>query len=192
MYRRIQRYIRVFGREHVDIRVLDPARFVVGDLLADFLSAIGADGALASQLDVIRVNEGLSLEAALILNEINKRFPTRNDAPPNAERAADLIQWLAQIPGQPFRCPSAVFNKIEPLLADDLQWLRRTLDAPVFPTRTNWEEPSPNWSGDTLNSIAALINNLAAAARARNRRRGAAKVLDAVAASLGRWTHESR
>jgi len=193
-YRRIRKFIQAFGRESVDIRVFEPARFVNGDLIADFLTAIGAKAEIANGLEIVRANEALSLEAALILNEVNKRYPKAADGTPNPGRAADLMQWLAGIEGQRFRCPGAVMAAIEPLLAEDLQWLHGVLGERVFTAERQWEEPSPNWSGDTLASLGTLFNDMAKVV-AEERKAGATgtqgaveRAMPAIATILRRWT----
>lgn len=198
-YRRIRKFIEAFGRQNVDIRIFEQARFVDGDLIADFLTAVGAKGGLAKDIDVIRANEALSLEAALILNEVNKLHPRGADETPNPSRAADLPRRLAAVPGQRFRCPSAVIAAVEPLMADDLQWLHGVLGESVFTAKPQWEEPSPNWSGDTLNSLAAVINDMAnTIAKERKSKDAIAPqkagggAMPAIAAILRRWIKATR
>ncbi len=44
---KLQPYIDAFGRENVDIRIFDRRRFIGGDLISDFLAAIGEPPELA-------------------------------------------------------------------------------------------------------------------------------------------------
>jgi hypothetical protein len=194
-YRRIQKFIKIFGREHVDIRIFEPTRFVNRDLIADFLAAIDAGPELAKTLDIVRANEALSHEAALILNEVNKRYPRVQDGIKNPCRAADLPQWLAAVAGQRFQCPSSVLAAAEPKLADDLRWLHTVLGERVFAAQVKWVDPSPNWNGETLVSLSLLINDMAnAIAEKRKAKTDAALALrtrgalPALGSILRRWT----
>lgn len=191
-YRRIRKFIQIFGREHVDIRVFEPTRFVNGDLISDFLAAVGADPDLAKTLEILRVNQALCHEAALLLNEANKRHPRGQDGLANPDRAADLPQWLAIVVGERFQCPSAVFAAAQPKLADDLQWLHTVIGEPVFTTPAQREEPAPSWNGETLTSLSSLINDLAKSiAEQRNAKAEAAPrrgPLNGLGAIVRRWT----
>lgn len=166
-YRRIASAIAVFGRENVDIRIFDPAHFVNGDLIADFLAAIRAAPELAKRLDSVRSNQAVSHEAARLIGEINKRYPQGIDKSRNPGRAADIVQRLAAIPGQAARCPREVFEASEPLIAKDLAWLRTLLGEQVFPDRPTIDDVPPRWNDETLGAIAVLINDLAKAAATR-------------------------
>jgi hypothetical protein len=166
-YRRIKSSITVFGRENVDIRLFDPRAFAKGDLMADFLAAIRAPGELAGKLPSVRSNEALSHEAAHLLYAINRRYPAV-DKMPNPGRAADIVERLAAIPGQPFRCPRSIFDASEPFIEEDLRWLRSTLGTQVFPDRPDIDEIAPRWNDETLAAVAVLINDLTKAADKRS------------------------
>lgn len=161
MYRRIGKFIHSFGRSNVDIRIFDRQRFTGGDLIADFLSAVGTSPGIAEELDIVRSNLGLSHEAAILLNEINTLYPRHADRNPNPERATDLIAWLATVPGQTFRCPPGVLDVAEPVIQKDLRWLRDVLGEQVFTERPEPGDLSPNWNDETLAALGKLINEMA-------------------------------
>jgi len=187
-YRRIGKFIQVFGREHVDIRVFDACRFVNGDLIADFLAAVEANPDLANTIDIIRANQALSHEAALILNEVNKRYSRDMAGIENPDRAADLPQWLTAIAGQRFQCPTVVFAAAERKLADDLRWLHDVLGERVFSAQAQWDNRPPNWNGDTLVSLGLLINDMAKSIAAEQEAKALNGALPALGAILRRWT----
>jgi hypothetical protein len=168
-YQRIDFFIRAFGRENVDIRLFDPARFVGGDLLADLFAAIGAAPELARELEIVRANEAISHEAAYLINAANGRLPFGERRSRNPGRAVDLADWLASVPGQPFQCPHAVFTAARPIVEEELRWLRDTMAEPVFPGAPRDYDIVPQWSDATLSAVAVLINDLA-----RRANRGAA------------------
>jgi len=171
-YRRIQKFIDVFGRDHVDIRVFERGRFVNGDLIADFLSAIGAEPELARALGPVAANQSLSHEAALILDAVNNRYPNSKEGKPHPERCPDIADLLRAVAGQAFRCPRAAFVGTWPKIVRDLEWLREALGERVFSTDLPQEHDLPQgWSDETLASLATLINGLANRNRANWMRR---------------------
>lgn len=160
-YDRIETFIRVFGRENVDIRVFSEDRFVGGNLIADFLSAIGVEPALADTLKIIRANVGLSHEATLLLNEINKCHPRLPRQQVNSARSTRLTKWLSGVPGRPFRCPRVVLEAATPKFANDLRWLRETVGEPLFTAPPPMDDLSVEWSPTTMAALALVINDMA-------------------------------
>lgn len=154
-YSRISASIEVFGRENVDVRIFDKAHFVNGDLIADFLAAIDADPEVAKRLDVERANIGLSHEAAYLLQAINEDRLAQGFAPRH-----DIVRWLAKIPGQPYRCPPEFFAAAQPVIAEELQWLRGLLGKDVFPDRPSLSATTPYWQEETLMAIALMLDDL--------------------------------
>jgi hypothetical protein len=157
----IRPFIQVFGRAGVDIRIFDPARFTGGDLITDFLSAIGTDPAAARELEIVRTNEAVSTEAALLINEVNKHFLQTARHAPNPGRAANLADLLKTIPGTRFACPVEAVIAAEPLYREDLNWLRETLGGDPFPPQPKCESVSPRWEPESIEALAILINDLA-------------------------------
>jgi hypothetical protein len=184
-YSRIEASIEVFGRENVDIRMFDPAHFVDGDLIADFLAAIGAAPELAKKLEVARTNVGLSHEAAYLMHEINKHSPRDEKVAPDLIVRPELIKWLEQIPGQPYRCPPELLKAARPLIARELKWLRDVLGKRVFPDRPTFSEVPPRWGEETVTALALVLNELAK----RDARKGG---LEGIADRLRRLTRASR
>jgi hypothetical protein len=160
-YVRIGQYNRVFGRDNVDIRLFEPERFPDGDLMADFLGAIGVDTAVGRELEVVRANEALSAEAAYLLNEIQRNYPGDRAGHPNPKRAGNIVQLLRGVPGEPFRCPPETFAAIAPLIERQLGWLRKTLKRNVFRDHPGDWDNTPRWSDETMAAVALLINDLA-------------------------------
>lgn len=160
-YVRIGQYNRVFGRQNVDIRLFDPAQFPHGELVADFLAALGVGSDIVEQIAIVRANEALSAEAAYLLNEIQKRYPGDRGGHANPGRADNIVDLLRRIPGEPFRCPSAIFAAIAPLIERQLGWLRKTLKRDVFRDNPGEWNDTPRWSDETMAAVALLINDLA-------------------------------
>jgi hypothetical protein len=160
-YSRIQASIEVFGRENVDIRMFDPGHFVHGDLIADFLAAIGATPELAKELEVSRTNVALSHEAAYLLHEINKHSLHEEKIGPDLIKQPEIIRWLEQIPGQPYHCPPKLLKAAQPFIVQELKGLRKMLGEKVFPDRPAFSARAPRWGVETLTALALILNELA-------------------------------
>ncbi len=120
-YQRIGHWIDAFGRQHVDIRLFDRFRFAKGNLIADFLDAVGAPPQLVEELDLVRANSSISREAGWLIDLINRSGGSRK-----------LAAGLANIPGRRFVCPAQVFESVRSGVDEDLEWLRHILKEPVF------------------------------------------------------------
>lgn len=159
-YRRIAPFINVFGRENVDIREFDPSQFAGGELITDFLTALGAAD-LAARLRIIRVKQSLSHEASFLLREVNRRLPPLGRNHANPARAAKLHALLTSVPGQAFQAPHSLLAAAERDVSEELRWLRGVLGREIFPQSAPEHDLPLRWSDDTLVAIALLINDLA-------------------------------
>jgi hypothetical protein len=157
----IRPFIEEFGRDQVDIRIFDPARFAGGNLISDFLAAAGAPAELPREIEIVRANEAVSNEAAFLIHEINKQHRQRDRSSPNPARAPNLADILETVPGAPFVCPPEAMAAAAPLFADDLRWLRGVLGEDIFSERPDSATPTPRWSEPTLAALAVLLNDLA-------------------------------
>jgi hypothetical protein len=159
--KRIFKYIRVFGRENVDIRVFDQNRFVGGDLISDFLAALGAGPELKRDMVMVNANASISHEAALILSETNKVIPRTINNVRNPARAVGFSTLLGQIPGEKFSISPDAYLENETEVWEDLEWLYEQMGEPVFGRPTPRPASVPQWSGATIRSIRTLVTNLA-------------------------------
>jgi hypothetical protein len=167
---RIGKYIALFGRENVDIRVFDPAQFAGGDLVSDFLAALGEPASLAGSLKIERANQSMSHEAAAILSEANKAIPTRIGGLANRGRASTFHLHLSDIKGEKFWLDPDLYLQREEEVLDDLAWLNRTLG------QTTLEKPVPRpasaarWSDATIRSIKEAVSGMAKTIEALRRK----------------------
>lgn len=156
--RKLGRYIRAFGRENVDIRIFDPQRFVGGDLVTDFLVAIGESPQLADSLDVARANQSMSHEAAMILSETNIAIPSSIDGRANRERAFALHLYVADIDGEKFAIDPEAYLKHAAEAEADLAWLHETIGEPAFENPSPLPPSVPRWSEATVRSIKKVVS----------------------------------
>lgn len=196
---RIEKYMQVFGRENVDIRTFDPGRFPHGSLVADFCTAIDEPAELVRELRELRANEAMSLEAALLLNELNKVRPILKDQRYNRERALGVAEWIADVAGTRFSLPPEFFERVRDLVREDVAWLRDVAGIDAFSRMEPDSEPvAAAWGEATLQSLALKLNQAARleqqarmrrAARRRRNGFGTPRWLRraAMLAGLGRW-----
>ena len=158
---KLERYIRVFGRENIGIRTFDPARFVGGDLISDFLVAVGEAPQLAQSLDVVRANRSMSHEAMMILSETNGAIPVYIEGRANRARAFDFNNYLESIEGEKFAIDPNLYRDQEDEILADLEWLHATIGEPVFARPTPRPTSEPRWSEATVRSIQTLVAGMA-------------------------------
>jgi hypothetical protein len=159
--RKLGRYIRAFGRENVDIRIFDPQRFIGGDLITDFLVAIGESPQLAESLNVAHANQSMSHEAAMILSETNIAIPSSIDGRANRERAFALHLYVANIEGEKFTIDPDTYSKHEAEAQADLEWLHKTIGEPVFEKPAPRPASVPRWNEATVRSIKNVVRGMA-------------------------------
>jgi tetratricopeptide (TPR) repeat protein len=170
--RRLEKFIAVFGRDNVDIRVFHPQHFVGGDLVPDFLSAIGESPELAKSLKVVRANESMSHEAALILSETNAVIPSFVDRRGSRVRAFGFHTYIVGIKGEKFAMDPIEYLKHEAEVLEDIEWLNQTIGQPVFGRSIPRPASAPRWSQPTIDSIKDLVSHLSAELRkAQNKSR---------------------
>lgn len=171
----IETYIRVFGRENVDIRVFDRRRFPNGDLLADFCIAVGVPAEVALELPRNWNNRGASAEALLLIQAhydlVEQRMRLEAGDPGVSVTDEDLAKYrkpsfnfpvreaVRNIRGVRFALPKTMLDEIWRVAEPDIAWLRETtgeadLFADAFPPG---EAPVPLWADETLRDLAAVI-----------------------------------
>ncbi len=170
-YRRnLSRWIDAFGRENVDIRVFDPKRFVGGDLISDFLVAIGESPELAKKLNVVRANQSMSHEAALILSEANKTIPVLVDGRANRGRASSFHVEVVNIKGEKFSIDPEEYLKHEAEALAEVEWLNSILGESAFGRTQVRPASTPRWSEETVASIKQELTEVVYAMRQKDRR----------------------
>lgn len=149
---RVRRYISVFGRERLRVRVFGRTHFVNGDLIDDFLATV-TDTPVEGLRRVRPVNPSLSLPALRIADALNRLAPPRSP-----ERGPD--SYLAQIAGPEFKAPRRIVQVSLDAQADSIRFLAEEfgitfpeIDLSAFP-----EGISRTFSDETVASLASLLN----------------------------------
>ena len=159
--RRIEKYIRLFGRENVDIRLFAPDRWVDKDLVSDFLVAIGEKPELRNALNVVRANQSMSHEAAMILSETNIAIPANVNGLANRNRAPGFHLYIAEIKGEKFFLAPETYRQFSGKAVADCRWLNRTVGERVLGASEPKPESAPRWDDVTVQSIRDLVRELA-------------------------------
>ena len=93
-YRFFERWIDAFGRENFILRRFDPAKFVDGNLLSDFLHAASLNIGAELKLPELESNQSLGAEGAAFLLAMNARYPLYTENEYNLERGMVRRQHL--------------------------------------------------------------------------------------------------
>jgi hypothetical protein len=180
---RITKYFEVFGRENVDIRIFDPRQFAGGDLIPDFVAALGEPASLADSLHIEHANQSMSHEAALILSEANKAVPRRTNGLANRARTSAFHLVIAQIKGEKFQIDPHHYLAIEDSVLAELDWLNVTLGRTAFEKPVPRAASVPRWGDETVQSIKDVVSEMAATInelKGGRRRRSAGSILQQI------------
>jgi hypothetical protein len=134
---KISRAIAAFGRENVRVFDFESATRGGGGIVGAFAREAGlgapAQEFLASRAP--RYNESLSMEAARILDSLNRQRPMFvGDA--RASRRAKLgreLAYLRRVGGRKFDVPGWVKGRIVPESREDVAWLNETFGLNLYP-----------------------------------------------------------
>ncbi len=123
------RYSTVFARlaRHfvdADIELYDYADSIApgSSAITRFFHSAGIDLAIEEQGDR-RVNVGLTYEATLMLDAINRLRPLVVDGQRNPLRRPNDIQKVMKVPGGPYAPPQSVYDRLDELVQPELDWL---------------------------------------------------------------------
>ena len=158
---KLQPYIDAFGRENVDIRIFDRRRFIGGDLITDFLAAIGEPPELARSLNVEHANQSMSHEAAVILSETNASVPVLIKRRANRARAFGFHLYIVGIKGERFAIDPLHYLEHEPEISPDIEWLNQIIGEQVFGPADPKPASLPRWGQSTVDSIRGVLAGMA-------------------------------
>jgi hypothetical protein len=169
---KIFRAISVFGRENVRVFDFEAASASDGGIVGAFTEQAGLSATsrdfLASRA-VRRYNESLSLEAARILDSLNRQRTKYVDnvrAPRRAGPGRELT-YISRIKGRKFDVPDSVKESVRLRSREDVAWLNETFGLGLYrdlttfaPHAQSHEEPMEALSDPAVDSIAEIFGEL--------------------------------
>ena len=138
---KISRAIKVFGRENVRVFDFESAAKGEGGIVGAFAreAGLGAEAGEFLASRALRDNESLSLEAARILDSLNRRRPIFVDGARATRRVGPgpELAYLRRIGGRRFDLPGWVKEQIGPRNREDVAWLNETSGLDLYPDVTD-------------------------------------------------------
>ncbi|USZ49718.1 tetratricopeptide repeat protein [Halomonas sp. DN3] len=125
---KLEKFDRVFGREHVTLRPFCPHQLTDGDIVQDFCQFLGAP---IDPAEVRSVNDSLSLEAAAALFVYRREGPCYQAYPGNIADNNRLVNLLAGFGEREFRFSDALVRPVMEREAADLEWIETRLGVPL-------------------------------------------------------------
>lgn len=158
-------FIHVFGRENITFRVFEECMKHPSGILGSFLDDLPLGDEVKSTIlaDNKRTNESMSLEAALLLNELNRLRPMFEENQRGKNRTFAELNHFMRIKGQKFDVPFEVKRKIENLSVPDLNWLEAETGKRPFELKYQGEKPDQDgasMSRETMSSVALLLSDI--------------------------------
>ena len=163
--RRFTPWLDAVGLERFRLVSFDDARVKDG-IVAAFCEAAGLPRETVLSLAPIRsANEAMSLEAALLLDSLNRQRPLFVDGKLSPERRWRGTNAISSIPGTPFHLSAEHAAKARAGNRQDLEWLNVTFGTDLFPDvfeDTPFEAPKyPNTiPQETVDALAIMLSNL--------------------------------
>ncbi len=117
---RFEKYETCFGPENVHYRLFRPAQLTGGDVVTDFADWIGSSYAKA---DILRENEGLSVEALSILATLRQYYRPAVDGLVKPVLLNALIAHLQKYQGTKWSLARAAQDRIRAKIEEDADWM---------------------------------------------------------------------
>lgn len=160
---RLEKFIRVFGRDCVDFRLYRRDTEPGWDVLDDFVGLIGCPQLAGRLAPAIDANRGMSAAAAEAIDALNRLCPCfLADGAWNPERAHGAASALVKLGGPLFRFNPHEGHIDEAALAAEVDWVRRETGLALAPAlgRTEPAEAEPALGEARAAEIAAIVNEL--------------------------------
>lgn len=138
---RLEPFLDVFGPENCDIRLFKRDQDKAWDITDDFLAYAGI--AKPDNLAPGSKNESVSVIAAKMLSNLNRRWPYYVDGKYNPRRSVNAVQFLAPLKGERFVLPKSAIELVRGEIDDECRWLQERTGIDLLSL-------SPDWGHDTL------------------------------------------
>ncbi|MEM8853972.1 MAG: hypothetical protein AAGD34_09760 [Pseudomonadota bacterium] len=146
----LPKWVERVGRENVTVRPFDRAMLTNGDVIDDVLTTIGAPEAIDG-LTRMRVNEGLSAPAALIMDKMVLMH--------GGQLYKEAVRAVEQIKGPRYVLPPEAHARVMEFAAPHLAYLKDEFGLTLKAPKQAPPEPH-NLSEAEIQSLAVLLLNL--------------------------------
>lgn len=156
----LRKWVKVFGREALEVRLFDLRELVGGDVVADFADAAGLDLQGCTLPD--HENASLNPLGQALLARVNRRLPRfRPDGRLNPWRGEIHRVFERHFATGPKSTPEPeMVQAYRDVLGPSNEWVRRQFFPErneLFPPRDRTPAPQPGLSDDELDQLAALV-----------------------------------
>lgn len=167
----LEPYLTTFGADRVTVFPFAPQT----GLDRAFAAATGLPVAFDPDEPPGRHNQALSLEAALLLSDLNARIPMYIDTGANPRRGVIPLSWLEGIGSTPFGLPARSLGLVRRRTRADVAWVRQQFGLDLAAARPDDGRAPPMNRvsqpvaamlpslADTLHRAACLVGDLIAA-----------------------------
>jgi len=158
---KISNAISVFGRDAVRVESFEAAIAHPDGLVAAFARHVGLSPQAAAmvQSHASHDNESLSMQAALLLDALNRARPLFGEG--TQPRTGRETAYLEAIRGDRFRLPHAFRKRVYDLTREDVAWLNATFGTDLYNTPfANQADQPTSMPPETMTSVAVLVSNL--------------------------------
>lgn len=128
---RFEKFIEIFGKDNVKLWKFEPKEFAGGCVVNDFSKRLNSS---IDTKKVIRVNEGLSREA-MILIQVYFRF-CRNEKNRHSKRsvsvAVKLQKYLSDLTGDKLKIDPAKLDEVVERNLEDIAWMEEALGETLY------------------------------------------------------------
>jgi hypothetical protein len=118
--KRFEKFINVLGKENVRFWRFEPSAFPSGCVVQDFCSRLGIQ---FGPRDVLRINEGLSLQAVALLYTHAKFGPDYGVGARVMRQNKKLVRRVARLKGPKLRFHSSLVRPVIESRQEDIRWM---------------------------------------------------------------------
>lgn len=133
---KISNAVSVFGKENIRVFDFETAAESVGGVVGTFASQAGLSRSSCELLarQAVRTNESLSLEAAHILDSLNRQRPmfVGGNRATRRPGTRQVLRYIGRISGRRFDIPDTVKELVRSQSRDDVEWLNETFGLDLY------------------------------------------------------------
>ncbi|NVK42726.1 MAG: hypothetical protein HWE39_15905 [Oceanospirillaceae bacterium] len=133
---RFKKFQDTFGTDNVRLKPYHASLLRKGCIVADFLGELNAPDSIYGALTIKRVNQHLSMKAALLLDLENQNGGSASNGAHHAAAKRNFLAAIGKIDGPRFSLPAATVKAVLEKEAWDIGWMQRqfpeTIDASAW------------------------------------------------------------